>query len=47
MIAYLCADGKTVRPVPGREGAFAAFVRTYREESPKDAARFVFDGPTD
>ncbi|MFO0928266.1 MAG: radical SAM protein [Gemmataceae bacterium] len=47
IVAYLCADGVTVRPVPGKEGAFAAFVHRFRHENAEAARGFVFDGPTE
>jgi hypothetical protein len=46
-VAYLSSDGVTVRPVPGREGEFAEFVRRYRERHPELAERLRFEGPTD
>jgi hypothetical protein len=45
-VAYLCADGVTVRPVPGREDDFADFVANYRERHPDRAAKLRFDGET-
>ncbi len=45
--AYLCGDGKTVKPVPGRESHFASFVRQFRAELPEEAKELIFDGPTD
>jgi hypothetical protein len=45
--AYLCGDGKTVRPVPGKEADFAEFCREARADDPDWAARVVFDGPSE
>jgi hypothetical protein len=45
--AYLCADGRTVRPIAGQEEAFAEFVKSLRENDPDIVAGFIFDGPTD
>jgi hypothetical protein len=44
-VAYLCADGVTVRPIPGREGRFEGFCQTYRAENPEEAQRLRFEGP--
>jgi hypothetical protein len=44
-VAYLAADGRTVRPVPGKEGEFAAFVEGFRAVYPALAAQFRFDSP--
>jgi hypothetical protein len=46
-VAYLCGDGKTVRPIPGREAKFAQFVRELRAAEPGRAEEFIFDGPTE
>jgi hypothetical protein len=43
--AYLCADGKTVRPIPGEEDGFPHFVKEFREQDPEAAAKLIFDGP--
>ena len=43
-VAYLCGDGKTVRPIPGRERDFAEFCREFREQSPEQAAGLIFQG---
>jgi hypothetical protein len=43
--AYLCADGKTVRPIAGEERHFPYFVKELREQQPDVAAKLVFDGP--
>ena len=44
-VAYLCGDGKTVRPIPGKEDRFAGFCEQVRKENPKAAKKFVFEGP--
>lgn len=44
-VAYVASDGVTVRPVPGREGEFAAFCEAMRRECPEESARLRFDGP--
>jgi hypothetical protein len=46
-VAYVAADGLTVRPIPGQESQFADFVRQFRIESPDQAARYHFEGITD
>jgi hypothetical protein len=46
-LAYVCSDGKTVRPVAGEEAHFAQFVRELRELSPEWAKDMLFDGPTE
>jgi hypothetical protein len=46
-VAYVAADGATVRPIPGKEGEFADFVARFRAERPDEAARYRFEGPTD
>ena len=43
--AYLCADGKTVKPIPGAEEFFRDWVRAFQKESPEQAAGLIFDGP--
>jgi hypothetical protein len=43
--AYLCGDGKTVRPVPGKESDFAEFCREARADDPDWAAQVVFESP--
>jgi hypothetical protein len=43
--AYLCGDGKTVKPVPGRESHFARFVRRCRGELAAWTKDLVFEGP--
>jgi hypothetical protein len=45
MTSYLCADGKTVKPIPGAEEFFQEWVKQWREENPDAADRFVFEGP--
>jgi hypothetical protein len=42
-IAYLAADGATVRPIPGREDRFAAFCEELRRNFPEEAARLRFE----
>jgi hypothetical protein len=39
--AYLAGDGKTVRPLPGKEAGFADFCRRFRKQFAREAARFV------
>jgi hypothetical protein len=46
-VAYLCSDGKTVRPIAGQESKFAAFVRDLRADRPDLAERYIFDGPSE
>jgi hypothetical protein len=46
-VAYLCADGKTVKPLPGQESRFASFVREFRQQHLEAAKSLIFDGPTD
>jgi hypothetical protein len=46
-VAYLCGDGKTVRPIEGQEARFAEFVREFRAEQPDQAEKLIFDGPTE
>jgi hypothetical protein len=41
-VAYLCGDGKTIRPIPGNELLFAAFCADFLAENPEFAGRFVF-----
>jgi hypothetical protein len=43
--AYLCADGRTVRPVPGRQDEFAVWCRELQEEFPEIARQLRFEGP--
>jgi hypothetical protein len=40
---YLCADGKTVKPIPGAERYFHEWVEDFREQYPQVAARYHFD----
>jgi hypothetical protein len=42
--AYLASDGKTIRPVPGREDSFAAFVAELRRDFPQMYDAYVIDG---
>lgn len=44
-VAYLCSDGKTVRPIPGREAEFADFCIQFWEEHPEEAKKLVFEWP--
>jgi hypothetical protein len=43
--AYLCGDGKTVRPVSGREADFADFTREFRTQDPETARGLHFEMP--
>src|SRR5262245_31384519 len=43
-VAFVAADGVTVRPVPGQEHRFADFVRRFCAESPEAATGFHFEG---
>jgi hypothetical protein len=44
-IAYLSADGKTVRATPGHEHPFADFCAKLQEEYPEFAAKLRFEAP--
>ncbi|HEY8503275.1 MAG TPA: hypothetical protein VIL46_01750 [Gemmataceae bacterium] len=44
-VAYLTADGTTIRPIHGREEKFAAFAQDFRERHPGRAAQVRFEGP--
>jgi hypothetical protein len=44
-VAYLCGDGKTVRPYPGNEEAFADFRKEFCELNPEVARHLVFEAP--
>ena len=46
-VAYLTADGVTVRPVRGQEGRFAEFAAHFRETFPAAAAHYRFEGVDD
>jgi hypothetical protein len=46
-VAYLCADRKTVKPIPGKEKRFAAFVRDFTQYNPDTARSLTFDGPAE
>jgi hypothetical protein len=46
-IAFLCADGKTIKPIQGMEDRFADFVRDFKQSSPEAAKNLIFDGPTE
>ncbi len=41
---YLCEDGKTVKPVPGKEKDFAAFAEMVCRDFPKESANLHFEG---
>jgi hypothetical protein len=43
-IAYLCGDGKTVRPVPGHEAQFLEFRDEFRRDFPDEARNLHFEG---
>jgi hypothetical protein len=43
-VAYLAADGQTIRPIPGKEKRFADFVAEFRRDFPKEAKKFRFEG---
>jgi hypothetical protein len=45
MTAYLCADGKTVKPIPGAEECFEEWVKQWSKDNPEAAARLVFEMP--
>jgi hypothetical protein len=45
--AYVASDGVTVRPMRGREGRFADFVRRFRADFPDEATRYRFEGVDD
>jgi hypothetical protein len=42
-VAYLCGDGKTVRPIPGQEDAFADFCRELQSRQPDWAKTLHFE----
>jgi hypothetical protein len=44
-VAYLSADGTTVRPTPGHESQFEDFCARLREEFPEYAAKLRFEAP--
>jgi hypothetical protein len=44
-VAYVASDGVTLRPVPGREGEFAAFCEALWRDHPEQMAEFRFEGP--
>jgi hypothetical protein len=46
-VAYLCGDGKTVRPIPGRENDFPAFYQDFREQFPDQVKDLIFTGIAD
>jgi hypothetical protein len=43
--AYLCADGRTVRPIPGAEDRFGEFCEALRARDPEAARAWRFEGP--
>jgi hypothetical protein len=43
-VAYLCGDGKTVRPIPGREEDFPAFYQDFRQQFPDQVEGLIFTG---
>ena len=43
-VAYLCGDGKTVRPIPGKEDGFAKFHEQICKENPEEAKKLIFEG---
>jgi hypothetical protein len=45
--AYVCGDGKTVRPVPGHEAGFAELCREAQADDPDGTRQFVFEGLTE
>jgi hypothetical protein len=46
-VAYIAADGKTVKPMPGREAEFADFCRNLRKRDPKETKGLIFEGVED
>jgi hypothetical protein len=46
-VAYLCSDGATLKPIPGKEAHFARFVAEFRRQYADEAEDLVFDGPLD
>jgi hypothetical protein len=43
MAGYLCADGKTVKPIPGKEKDFTRFVERLRKDYPAESADLHFE----
>jgi hypothetical protein len=43
-VAYLAIDGKTVRPVPGKEDKFQEFIEEFRKENPEQAKDYQVEG---
>jgi len=43
-VAYLCADGKTVKPIPGKEEDFASFAEDLCRDYPEQTANLQFEG---
>jgi hypothetical protein len=46
-VAYLCRDGKTVRPIPGCEEEFADYCKQFRANNPETASKFIFEAPNE
>ena len=46
-VAYLAADGTTVRPLPGREDVFAEALAGWREDQSEAAAQYRFEDRPD
>jgi hypothetical protein len=46
-VAYLGADGKTVRPIPGKEEEFREFCLDFRRQDPERAKELIFEGMED
>jgi hypothetical protein len=46
-VGYLATDGKTVRPVPGREDDFKEWAAEYRRDFPDETAGLTFEGPAE
>jgi len=42
--AYLCPDGKTVKPLPGKEEDFASFAEELCRDYPEQTAQLQFEG---
>ena len=45
LVAYLGSDGKTIRPVPGKENLFADFCIDFQRENPEEAKKYRFQAP--
>src|SRR5262249_39913504 len=46
-LAYVCSDGKTVRPMRGREAEFSQFCEAFRAAHPEEARKYRFEMPPD